>query len=62
MTATIIRFPDRRTDCVRILREDNGAWLVLAREHGWLHGDHDSALHDAEWLGRNLALPVRGAA
>jgi hypothetical protein len=55
----IERFPMRRAACVRLLRETDGAWLVLAYEHGWLHGDRCAALADAQWLGRNLGLPVR---
>jgi hypothetical protein len=59
-TAAIIRFPPRRT-AVWITQED-GAWLVLAGAHGWLHGDYPEALADARWLARNLALPIRRAA
>lgn len=58
-SAMIERFPMRRAACVRLLRETGGAWLVLALEHGWLHGDRRSAFADAQWLGRNLGLPVR---
>ena len=49
----------RRAACIRLLRDGGGAWLVLALEHGWLHGDRCSAFADAQWLGRNLGLPVR---
>ena len=58
MSNAIERFPMRRAACVRLLRE-GGAWLVLALEHGWLHGDRCAALADAQWLGRNLGLPIR---
>jgi hypothetical protein len=34
---------------------------VLAGDHGWLHGDHRAAHADAEWLSRNLGLPIRSA-
>jgi hypothetical protein len=47
--AAIIRFPLRRTAAVWITQED-GAWLVLAGSHGWLHGDYYAALADAQWL------------
>jgi hypothetical protein len=62
MTAAdrVIRFPARRYAAVWILEQDGG-WLVLARNHGWLHGDRRAALTDAVWLSRNLGLPVRGA-
>jgi hypothetical protein len=41
-----------------IVREDC-AWLVLAGEHGWLHGDRRAAQHDAEWLKANLDPPIQ---
>jgi hypothetical protein len=43
----------------RLFRETGGAWLVLALEHGWLHGERSTAIADAQWLSRNLGLPVR---
>ena len=57
MTARIIRLPPRRSGAIWILR-DEGAWLVVARGHGWLHGDHASAVEDARWLSENLRLPI----
>jgi hypothetical protein len=59
--ATIIRFPPRHTAAVWVMEED-GAWLVLAGSHGWLHGDYPEALADARWRAQNLALPIRRAA
>jgi hypothetical protein len=59
--AQILRFPLRRASCIFITRE-GPAWLVLAREHGWLHADYRSALSDARWLAKNLRLPIRRAA
>jgi len=58
MTSAVVRFPPRRMAAVWILEHD-GAWLVLARDHGWLHGDRRSALAAAYWLSSNLDLPVR---
>ena len=55
----IEHLPMRRAACVWLLRETNGAWLVLVREHGWLHGSYLAALVDAQWLARNLGLPIR---
>jgi hypothetical protein len=61
MTAAVIHFPLRRVRSILIVRERDGdGWFVLARGHGWLHGDRCSALRDAHWLARNLGLPVRG--
>jgi hypothetical protein len=40
MTAAVIRFPPRRASAVFVCEERAGdGWLVLARDHGWLHGD-----------------------
>jgi hypothetical protein len=55
----IERFPMRRTACVWLLRETSSTWMVLAREHGWLHSSYCAALADAQWLARNLGLPIR---
>jgi hypothetical protein len=46
----IERFPMRHSAVVWLLREASGAWLVLARDAGWIHGDYRSALADAEWM------------
>jgi hypothetical protein len=59
--AAVVRFPMRRSLAVWITR-DGPAWLVLAGEHGWLHGSRQEADRDAQWLGRNLNLPVRAVA
>jgi hypothetical protein len=58
MSAAVIRFPPRSAHRVWLLRDTNGAWLVLARDHGWLHGSYLSALTDARWLARNLGLSI----
>jgi hypothetical protein len=56
----IIHFP---TQAVVIRKVPEGGWLVLGeRGNGWLHGSHSAAVQDAKWLGKNLGLPVRGAA
>jgi hypothetical protein len=57
----VIRFPMRRSVAVWITR-DGPAWLVLAGDHGWLHGSHADADRDAQWLSRNLGIPVRTVA
>lgn len=58
MSAAIVRFPPRRAACVWVLRQD-ASWLVLARDHGWLHGRYQDALADARWLARNLGIAIR---
>jgi hypothetical protein len=57
----VVRFPMRRSPAVWVAR-DGPAWLVLAREHGLLFGSRQEADIEAQWLGRNLGLPVRAAA
>jgi hypothetical protein len=54
----ISRFPPRRSAAVWVMREGQ-AWIVIAAEHGWLHGSQQAADDDAQWLGRNLGLPIR---
>jgi hypothetical protein len=55
--STVLAFPARRSVVIRIIRDDE-AWLVLARDHGWVYGSQDGARRDAEWLSRNMGLPV----
>jgi hypothetical protein len=58
--AAVVRFPPRRSAAVWIMR-DGKAWIVIAGAHGWEHGSRQAADHDAQWLGRNLSLPIRAA-
>jgi hypothetical protein len=53
MTAQVIRFPVRRSVVVRIERE-GPAWLVVCRDHGWLHGDYRAAVTDANTIARGF--------
>jgi hypothetical protein len=55
---SIERFPMRHAVCVWVLRDEDG-WLVLARDHGWTHGNYYSAMADASWMSQNLAMPIR---
>ena len=59
MTARIIRFPARNAAAIFVTPAREGGWIVIAREHGWLHGDARSAFANARWLSENLALPIR---
>ena len=61
VSAHIIRFPARNAAAIFISEAAEGGWLVLPRDHGWLHCDRRSALADAQWLAWNLGLPVREA-
>ena len=59
MSAAVIRFPMRSAVCIWILPETDGAWTVLAGDHGWIHADYHAAREDARWLAQNFDLPVR---
>jgi hypothetical protein len=45
--------------CVWVVPGRDDPWLVLAGSSGWIHGDQRSAWADAEWLARNLGVPIR---
>jgi hypothetical protein len=60
MTGQFLRFPPRRAAAIFVHEVAEGGWIVLAHEHGWTHGDARSAFADAQWLSRNLDLPIRG--
>jgi hypothetical protein len=57
----VVRFPMRKSPAVWIIPDpdDPASWLVVAHGHGWLFGSKNAADEDAQWLGRNLGLPVR---
>ena len=59
MTTRIPQFPPF---VVCVVRED-GAWLVICREHGWLYSSYAAATSDATWLAqpwRSRSRPWRG--
>jgi hypothetical protein len=60
MTARVLQFPERGPFSVRVEREheDVACWLVVAREHAWLHPSHDEALADAEWIASGFGVAV----
>jgi hypothetical protein len=53
----IIRFPPRRTAAIFVCK-DGDEWLALARGHGWSFSSRSEALNEAQWLSRNLGLPI----
>lgn len=59
-SAALYRFPARRSLAIWLMR-DGAAWLVLANGHGWTHGSSAAADADAQWMSRNLDLPIREA-
>jgi hypothetical protein len=59
VTARVIRFPARNAAAIFVREAPEGGWLVLARDHGWQHGDRAAAIRDAQWLAKNLSLPIR---
>ena len=54
MSAVILPFPIFH---VRIARE-GPAWLVICRDHGWLHGSRVEATADAMLIARGFDVPV----
>jgi hypothetical protein len=61
MTAQILPFPPRGPFVVRVERE-GAAWLVICRDHGWLHGDRHAANAEAVEIARGFGVPARTAA
>jgi hypothetical protein len=61
MTAQIIRFPKRGPFAVHVVG-DGAAWLVVCRDHGWLHGNFVDAFNDAVAVAASFGVAVRVAA
>jgi hypothetical protein len=60
MTANILRLDPRRSPAVWVARVERPAgWLVVAADHGWLHGSYRDALADARWLAKNRGFVLR---
>jgi hypothetical protein len=63
MSAVILQFPSRGPFDIRVEREiDGDAWLVIARSHGWLHGDFVAALRDARDVAAGWGVVVNSSA
>ena len=63
MSNIIVPFPNRGPFVVRIERERDGeGWLVLARSHGWLHGDFYAATVDAREIASGFGVSVGSSA
>lgn len=60
MTAQIIPFPPRGPFTVHVERE-GAAWLVICRDHGWLHGDRRKAIFDAIEIASGFVVALRVA-
>jgi hypothetical protein len=58
-SASVLAFPPNRSRAICIIPGSDDPWLVLAGSRGWVHGDHDSATADAQWLADNFGLPIR---
>src|SRR4029453_10913285 len=57
MSARVIPFPQRAPFAVRVERE-GPAWLVICRNHGWLHADHCDAVNQATAIARGFGVVV----
>jgi len=53
----IIPFPQRGPFAVRVEREAE-AWLVLCRDHGWLHSSYRQAIAEAYVIARGFGVVV----
>ena len=62
MTARILFFPSSRAHGVRIERERDGGWIVLADCAGWLHSDWHSAVSDAREIAAGFGTAARSSA
>jgi hypothetical protein len=62
MTAIILPFT-RGPFNVRVEPERGGeGWMVIARSHGWLHGDRSAALTDANLIANGFGVSVGSSA
>ena len=57
MTAQIIPFPARAPFSVYVKRIET-CWLVIYRDHGWLHGDRGDAIADANYIAQGFGAAV----
>jgi hypothetical protein len=57
MSATVIPFPPRGPFAV-IVERAGPAWLVIVRQHGWLHGDRRKAIAEAREIARGFGVGV----
>jgi hypothetical protein len=46
-------------EAVVIRRDEDGGWLVIVGDQGWLCGSLREARAEAQWLSRNRDLPIR---
>jgi hypothetical protein len=58
---SVIPFPARGPFSVHIIR-DGHAWLVVFRDHGWLHNNLFDAVNDACEMAEGFGVDVRVAA
>lgn len=56
----IVPFPQRAPFAVRVEREQ-AAWLVVCRDHGWLHASYRAALAEATAIARGFGVVVQVA-
>ena len=58
--SNIIQFPARGPFAVRVMREGK-AWLVVCRQHSWLHGCQREAMLEARSLAWQFGVAVEVA-
>lgn len=57
MTAQLLPFPPRGPFAVYVKRIET-CWLVLCRDHGWLHADRRDAITDANSIAAGFGVSV----
>jgi hypothetical protein len=62
VTARILQFPQRTPFTVRVEREHKEAvWLVIARRHGWIHGNRREAIAEAKKIANKFGVSIEVA-
>ena len=57
MTAQVISFPPRAPFAIYVQKIED-VWLVLCRDHGWIHADRLEAIADASYIARGFGAAV----
>ena len=54
---SVVPFPRRGPFAVHVVNGRDG-WLVVCRDHGWLHGDRREAITDARIIAAGFGVAV----
>jgi hypothetical protein len=53
----VLEFPERGPFTVTV-RPEESAWLIIARDHSWLHGSRPEALANARTIAEGFGVAV----